>query len=350
MEEQKEQKTHRGLAEASHCYTCPEDEINLLDLWCVLVRQWKMICAITVMSGLGAAAYVFLIIPVYETQAVVKPPESKYVEALNIPGISQTSSADIFVKFVGNLKSSSLRQQFIDENPQFSALRGRVPEITEGSKNEVGLVIVSLQGNDSKLVADWVNGFMLFAERRAIGDFFDGIAIKIANQRREIESQLQIGRDFARQRRLDRIALLDEQIAIARASKIFDRKLSNPTTMDSQSVGVTLNTVQGPLYMRGVKILTAEKEELEKRKNDEPFIAGFRDKQESLAQLDAGLKQLQMARANVHAVTVDQPAIQPSIPVRPRRMRVLALSIVMGGMLGIFAAFVVNLIEQQKKR
>lgn len=120
--------------------------------------------------------------------------------------------------------------------------------------------------------------------------------------------------------------------------------------MDRQGVGVTLNTVEEPLYTRGVRELSAEKEELEKRKNYEPFIAGFRDKQERLAQLDAGLKQLQAAKAIAHAVTVDQPAIEAKRPVKPRRRLVLALSVVLGGMMGIFAAFVANYVEEQKRK
>jgi LPS O-antigen subunit length determinant protein (WzzB/FepE family) len=119
---------------------------------------------------------------------------------------------------------------------------------------------------------------------------------------------------------------------------------------ESQKFGVTVDTLQGPMYMRGVKELTAEKEELEKRKDDEPFIAGFRDKQESLAQLDAGLEQLHAARASVHAVTVDQPAIQGKSPVKPRRMRVLAVSLVLGGIIGILVAFVVNFAQLQKAK
>jgi LPS O-antigen subunit length determinant protein (WzzB/FepE family) len=197
-------------------------------------------------------------------------------------------------------------------------------------------------------VADWVNGFIVLAEKETLNNYLLGIETSIANRKKEIENQLQIGLDFANRRRKDRIALLEDQIAIARASKIYDRKLSSYTTMASQSVGVTLNTAQEPLYMRGVKELTAEKEELEKRKNDEPFIAGFRDKQESLAQLDAGLKQLQAARTMAHAVTVDQPAIEAKRPVKPSGMRVLALSIVLGVITGIFTAFWVNLVQEKK--
>jgi len=349
MEEQREQKNSQGTFQASHCYPCPEDEINLLDLWRVLRQQWKVICVITSLSVLGAFAYVLVATPGYEAQAVVKPPETKYVEALNISGISQISSADIFVKFTENLKSVSLREQFVDENPQFSSLRGNVPNIKEVPKNEVGGVIVSLLGNNAKHVADWLNGFILFAERKTVDDLLGGVEAKIANQRREIENQLQIARDFARQRRLDRIALLENQIAIARATNIFDRQPSGYSVTESQRFGEALDILQGPMYMRGVKELTAEKEALEKRKNDEPFIAGFRDKEEWLAQLDTGLKQLLAARATARAVRVDQPAIQPKLPVKPMRMRVLALGILLGGIVGVFAAFMVNLVQQQKK-
>ncbi|HAJ27841.1 MAG TPA: hypothetical protein DCG53_11475, partial [Syntrophus sp. (in: bacteria)] len=239
---------------------------------------------------------------------------------------------------------------FFAENPQFSSLQRNLLGIKEGAKKEVGSVFVSLQGYDSKLVADWVNGFILLAERKTIGDFFDGIEIKIANQKKEIENQLQIGRDFAVQRRLDKIVLLEEQIAIARAAMIFERNTSNYATVEIQRVGETLVTAQESLYMRGVKELTAEKEELEKRKNDEPFIAGFRDKQESLAILDAGLKQLKMARSIAHAVAVDQPALETKRPVKPRRILVLALGVVLGGMIGVFAVFAINLVQKQKAK
>jgi chain length determinant protein (polysaccharide antigen chain regulator) len=104
------------------------------------------------------------------------------------------------------------------------------------------------------------------------------------------------------------------------------------------------------MYMRGVKELTAEREALEKRKNDEPFIAGLRDKQELLDQLTASLQQFQAAGAIARAVSVDQPAIEDRRPVKPRRMLVLALGVVLGGCIGVFAAFAVNFVQEQKAK
>ena len=329
----------------------PEDEISLLDLWQVLVRQWKWISGLTVFAVAAAIVYLLTAPPVYEAQAIVRPPDSKYVEALSVPGISQISNADIFAQFTANLRNSFLRQQFIAENPQLSSLhrqftnktqqflRDEVPRVKAGQKNEEGLFFLSLQGYDGKLVAEWLNGYILLVETKTIEDLLSGVEAKIANQKKEIEIQLQTGAEFASQRRLDRIALLEEQIAIARAANIFERKISDHAKVADQSIGLTVTMAEDPLYMRGVKELTAEKEGLEKRKNDEPFIAGFRDKQERLAQLAAGLQRLQETRATVRAVTVEQPAVETKKPVKPRRMLVLALSLALGGMIGIFAAF-----------
>ena len=350
MEVPKEQRSHHVSSPVYPFDPGLKDEVNLIDLWCVLVRQWRVISAITILSILGAVAYVILATPVYEAQAIVSPPEEKYVKALNISGVSKVSSADIFAKFTGNLKNTSLRKQFVDENPQFSSLRWAVPNIKEGVREQAGSVLVSLQGYDSKLVADWVDGFIQLAQIKTIGDFFDEIEININDQKKQIQDQLQIGRDTSDQRRLDRIALLEEQIAIARAAKILDRQVSGySTVVEEQRFGVTFETLKGPMYMRGVKELTAEKEVLEKRKNNEPFIADFRDKQERLVQLDAVLEQCREAKANVHAVTVGQSAIQSENPVKPKRKMVLALSVVLGFMLGISTAFVVDAVERKKK-
>jgi chain length determinant protein (polysaccharide antigen chain regulator) len=362
MEDHKDQRPYQASPTGYPRDACPEEEISLFELWRILVRQWKVVGVIAALSVLGAVAYVLLATPIYEAEAIVRPPESKYVEILNIPEISTITNADIFAKFIGNLKSSSLRQQFFAENPRFSSLlqqfadkkpqflRDNLPKIREGTKTETGLVFLTLQGHDAKLVADWLNGFILLVEKKTTDDFVAGVEAKITNLKKEIENQLQVLRAIAGQRRLDRVVLLEEQIAIARAAKIFDRQLSGYATVESQGVEVAEDTLQRPMYMRGVKELTAEREALEKRKNDEPFIAGLRDKQELLDQLTASLQQFQAAGAIARAVSVDQPAIEDRRPVKPRRMLVLALGVVLGGCIGVFAAFAVNFVQEQKAK
>lgn len=54
-----------------------EDEIDLLDLFLVLKKRWKLI-ALVVLLGTGAAvAYALLATPIYRAQAVIAPPAEK---------------------------------------------------------------------------------------------------------------------------------------------------------------------------------------------------------------------------------------------------------------------------------
>ena len=339
-----------------------EDEIDLVELWRILLRQWRVICTTAVISVLGALAYVFLTPSVYHAQAVVVQPGRDLVADWQIIGISKPSSTDFFSRYVHNLKSSNYRQQFVNDHPQLSVIaqyfadktqkfqRDNMPKVSEGKKDNAGFVEVTIQGPDSKVAADWVNGFLLWIDRKTVDEFCDGFEAEITSKQKALQRQLATNLDFAVLRRQDQITQLNDQIAIAQALKIFDRQFAGNSTIASQSVGVTLNAVQEPLYMRGVKELTEQKEALARRENDEPFIGGFRDKQESLAVLDATLKQVQEARADAHAARLDQLAVEDKNPVKPKRMLVLVISVVLGVVVGILVAFVVNFAQQQKKK
>ena len=347
--------SHRG---ALPCFmyspvSSDADEISLIGIWRILTGQWKLIVGLMCLSVLCAATYLFMTPPVYEVTAVLLSPETKNVQLLNIPGISQVTEADMFADLKGTLKSRALFKQFIDKNQRLSSLGDdylpNIMDTKDKFKKEGGLAVsVSLQSPDFRLVAEALNAFILFAEKKVIEDFLAGIEVKVANQKKDIASQIKIGRDFAVQRRLDRIAMLEEQIGIASFAKITERETSGYALSEGKSLGFEFSSGDEPLYRRGVKELTLEKEFLEKRKNDEPFIDGLRDKQERLAQLDAGLQQFREAMAIVHAVQIDQQAMPPKTPVKPRLMLVLTLSLVIGAIIGVFGAFAANFVKDAK--
>jgi chain length determinant protein (polysaccharide antigen chain regulator) len=359
-----EKNTEHPAPIPPHFYYYPpmpnqDDEISLIDLWRVLVRQWKWIAAITALSVVIAAIYLWRSTPVYEVEAVLLPPEAEYAQVLNIPGISETSSAEIYSGLIRNLRSNSLRRQFFEYNHLEAAFRGNSQASTEVIFREkfnkrlslkedakAGTLSVTLQGKDPELAAQWVNEFILFAGKRTIQEVVAGVSQTILNHKQVLQGQIEIAREFAKQHRLDRLAALDEQIIIARELKIMSRDDTRWRVVDSQKL-VSVSTAAEPLYMRGVKELVAERESLVKRKDDDPFIPGLRENQERLTQLDAGLRQLQTAASDLTAAKLDSKAMSPDFPVKPKKRMVLALSLVLGGMLGIFAAFFINFLEQQ---
>lgn len=387
-------------------YFHQEDELSLAGMWQVLLRQWKVILTPAIFSVIATAGYLSIVKPQYEADVVLLPPETHHVESLNIPGINKASSGDVYTVFVRNLRSSALRRQFFDEYGLFSVLgtdpsneeesvfRNRFNNqmrVQEGTREQKDLVVVALEGEYPHHLADWLNEFVDFVATATVKEIVDGIETRVGNERDSIREHMEITRELAKQRRMDRIAtleeklsvirdgrrredrlaVLDEQIAIARELNITDRNDALARVLREQSVGLSVTTAPEPLYLRGVTELIAERETLEKREdddpflpglretiaeiealkartNDDPFIPGLRDQEEQLAQLDAGLAQLRTAASAVLPARIDRRAIAPEMPQSPKLTRILPLSLVTGLVFGVFAAFQVNAIKQQR--
>ena len=345
-----------------------DDEINLVDLWLVMVKQWKWIAAFVVVSVVASSVYLVLATPLYEAESILLGPDDRSIHAMNIPKINEIDISEekerIYHGFLNNLKSRSLRWRFFMENNLFFVLSGEDRSsaesvfrrkfqdplrIKEGARDEAGFVFVTFQGKDRELIADWVNDFIQLAAGNTIDNYIDGVRAKIMNQKEMLHEQIRIEREIARQLRLDRLAMLAEQVAIARELNIISRDDAPLRSLESSNFGVAISTFDEPLYLRGVKDLTAEKEILAKREDDDPFIEGLRDKQIELDRLESGLRKLESARADSSAFRLDQKAIPPEQPVHPKKRLVMALSLVLGCMLGVFAAFFRSFIASARR-
>jgi chain length determinant protein (polysaccharide antigen chain regulator) len=375
MEDKKESPAVIATSLPPCCYqqqgAYKDDEINLVDLWLVLVRRWQWVAAVMVVVVGVAVAYLLLATPVYEAEAVLLPPEDRHIQALNIPGINEitpetakTVTEKIYQEFIGNLRSGGLRRQFFAEHNLLAALGGNNPvseeeifrrkfqqamRVTEGTREQAGFVFVVLQGEKPELIAAWLNDFIQLAVSSTVAKHLEGIQARIVNEKETLQEQIRIDREFAKQRRMDRIAVLAEEIAIARELNIISRDDAPLRTLQGSNFGVAVSTSEEPLYLRGVKDLTAEQEALMSREADDPFIPGLRDKQTRLDRLDSGLRQLQSAGAEITPARLDQPALPPEHPVQPNKKLILALSLVLGGMLGIFSAFFAEFITRARR-
>ena len=348
-----------------------DDEINLVDLWLVMVRRWQWIAAVMALVVGAAVVYLLITTPIYEAEAVLLPPEDRHVQALNIPGINEitpetakTVKEKIYQEFVGNIRSGGLLRQFFAEHNLIAALAGETPAsaeeifrrkfqeallVTEGTRDQAGFVFVVLQGENPELIAAWLNDFIKLAASSTVDKHIEGIQTRIVNEKETLQEQIRIDREFARQRRLDRIAVLAEEIAIARELNILSREDAPLRTLQGSNFGVAVSTSEEPLYLRGAKDLTAEQEALMSREDDDPFIPGLRDKQARLDRLDSGLRMMQSARAEIAPARLDQQALPPEHPVQPNKKLILALSLVLGGMLGVFSAFFAEFIAKARR-
>jgi len=149
-------------------------------------------------------------------------------------------------------------------------------------------------------------------------------------------------RQFAEQRRMDRIAELEEAIHMASSLGLKEDPLLSQVTGKST---IAVNQMDSPLYMRGTRALQAEVTSLRTRKSDDPFIAGLRDLQEKLDILGSA----HIDPSRISAVQIDQAAEVPDQPIKPRRKMIVILGLFGGLMLGIFAAFLADFIDRARQ-
>ncbi len=207
-----------------------------------------------------------------------------------------------------------------------------------------------------------------------------GKEIKIAKlseadalKRAQLNDELAALRQQLKTRRNNRINQLNEAIRIADSLGI--NKPTTPSSLGAAEVATQgsvirteVNNQQIPLYFMGTDALEAERKALLARRSDdftEPRIAQIarelkllehnrqievlnsRENEDLFLKDLAGwreeaarLRALQFDTASLKLVSIDQQAVEPSAPIKPRKVMIVALALVLGGMLGLFVALV----------
>lgn len=175
-------------------YVSPhEDEINLLDLWKILVEQKNLISILTTITTLVALAYALLATPIYRAEALLAPVEKQkgsHLSALagqfgglaSLAGIDLGGGSGGVEVAIATLKSREFTNKFIeDENlmPKLFTekwnedskqwkevdkspsmweafkLFNSIREISQDKKT--GLVKLMIDWKDPALAANWVS-------------------------------------------------------------------------------------------------------------------------------------------------------------------------------------------------
>ena len=84
---------------------------------------------------------------------------------------------------------------------------------------------------------------------------------------------------------------------------------------------------------------------MQKRQNEDLFLTQLAKMREEAARF----KSIKLDLDNFDLVRIDQPAIMPLRPIKPKKLMILAIGVVLGGMLGVFAALVRTMITSRPK-
>ncbi len=179
-------------------------EMNVLDIFYILVKRWKAIFGI-VSSVFVVSAVVSLLLPEwYRATATVLPPKrqsrtygfSELISQLPVPSLrlgERGSPADIFV---GILKGDEVANKIIDRFNLMEAYeqeyRDKTLEILRGNievrKTDDGLIAVSVLDTSPVTAANMANAFVHFLDKKN-----QELSIRMASERKEfIERQMVI--------------------------------------------------------------------------------------------------------------------------------------------------------------
>ncbi len=338
-------------------YTDQNNEISLIDLWCVIVARKMLVLLSLLVAILLAFAYVFWVEPSYRAEAYLLPPQQKDIQALMIDfqggadlKVELYTPDLVFTAFLKNLKSKGLRREYFDinnladyylaNNPHTDADIDRIFDKkfngsmrVQSDKQNTPFTVVSFSDRDSNLAAQRLNQFINFANKRTARQLYRNANAIVQAEIKQIRDELSSKLKLAERRRFDTITVLKEAQRIADALGIKDAS-TFPKVMDKSPSGLAVNTAQVPLYMRGTSALETEISVLELRKSEEPFISGFRDLQEKLAFMEA----ISIDYASLSAVIIDDPARVPYRMEKPNKKMIAILSVVLGVMVGVFLA------------
>ena len=334
--------THPPQVPPPGYYSSAEDEISLIELWNVLAGRWRLIAATTLLATLIAIVYALTAPPLYRATAYFLPPSKKDVAPFNETGIQVQSVQDVqdvqgvtvdeaYSLFKRTLSSKSLLHRYKSEQ---RSLEG-TPSLIINSDNKIpGSLNLSIEWHDPDEAADWANGLSEMANKLVVEQLLSNLDYRLQQQITILESSSSAMRKIAQKRREDRIVVLTEAYKTAIILGLHD-------FLDTES-----GVVSTPTYYRGSKALNAEIDILRNRSSDDPFIDELRNLEEMLLKF----KSINISDMSVKTYTLDQQALPPKQPIKPKRDLIVTMGGIIGLIGGVFLAFLLNIIQNQKNR
>ena len=328
-----------------------DGDIDLVELFYGLWAQKWLIGLITLVFAVGAASYAFFSKPVYEARIAVLPPSLSDIAGFNLgrggkDELESFSVADVYSVFTRNLQGDDARRHFfrevylssLDENLRSGsqdALYGsfvKTLSVKALDKNQPDRYTVVVERHDPAQSAEWAKRYIEHVTKLSLDEVLQNIRRENEVKGAQVQQEIKSLRDFAKARREDRIIRLQEALVVADALGLV-----NAPVISGQIAEQLSAFMDGELmYMRGSKALRAEISVLKNRTSDDPFIPSLRNLEEQYAFYEG----MQLDPQKVAVARQDGVVEVPDSPIKPKKPLIVALGLVLGGMLGVFAALI----------
>lgn len=342
-----------------------DDEINLFDLVKDVQQQFHWLVGFTVLFAVLGLAYALTATPVYQVESRIKPSAAKYLTELNSPELAEIYSLKVdgaFAEAKSAVFSQEYRREYYKQQlEKFKASELYKDELTfsqnyqkfnedfkvsvsNEKKDAEDFLKVSLQLTHAELATDFVNGYISYALQRRLSDIHDEIESKRFNRIDKLKLDADLLRDTYFNSKTRRKLNLEEAQQIAKAVGQIE-----PVYSKSDILG----SFQPPLYMYGLKALEAEEKAMNSREKmagglphgEEHFIAGLPKILFDIRKLES----ISVDYDKVKLAQIDEPALQPFKPIKPKKALIVILATMAGGFIGLMMALVLAAYKRYKK-
>lgn len=403
-----------------------------IDSFALIKSIWRQKIVIFLTSVLIASAfaiYAFLVTPEYMVSSVLRPAAINELDALNRSEVYILPPSEALVRVGMALESYENRMEFFRSNQKlfegfvrpgrtlqqaFEEFNGKSIKLTLGNVdkvNELGSYL-KLELNYPKGIngVSILNGFVEYAIAKERDHISSDLTVIVDNRLKEIDGRLasvRSGYDTWKEAKIasliesdniqraklkdelqglrvqlnsvssNRIAELNEAIAIAKKLNIWMPTSPGAVGDDAHSGSVTMrteiNNQQIPLYFMGVNALDAERtallqrksndftegrialiakelkllesnreiEVLKSRVNDELFLSDVQPLRAEKTRLQSVNKDM----SNLKLVVIDKRALEPTSPISPNRPLLITAGLMLGLVIGCFIAFFRTVIQ-----
>ncbi|MCV9919504.1 Wzz/FepE/Etk N-terminal domain-containing protein [Pseudomonas sp. BT-42-2] len=338
-----------------------DDEIDLFELVEGLWKQKVLIILTTVIVTAAAVAYALLATPIYEAKVFVQPPSQNDVAQLNYgrggdSGLSMLGVKDVYEIYLRHLQSESLRREFFrsiylpslpedERKGSQDVLYGRfenVLAVSVAAKDTPSRFVVRANGPDPQQAAEWVVRYVEMAGQRGVREVIKDVKADATIKANNLEQRISAARESARKQREDQIAQLTEALRVAKSIGLEKPPIISNNLSREVSAGM-----DGALtYMRGSKAIEAEINNLRTRGSDDPFVHNLRQQEEAAA----FYRGLDIGQGVVQVFRQDGAIELPDKPIKPRRLIIVLLGSLAGGVLGVGLALILHLRSKVKAR
>ena len=301
---------------------------------------------------------------------------------IGVAGVQDVSVDEAYSLFKQRLSSKSLLNHYKSEH-----------SLEDTPTLKFNKDSFSAEWHDPDEAADWANGISEMANEMVVKHYLSNLDYRLrqqienveytisserkrAQKKREdrietIESTISSKRNLAQKQREDRIVVIGESLEIVNAQientisllQKFSQsyanhestqqeilkthlKLSNESTALQTEKVMLQNRSSDDRFIYGLDDLEDEKVTLLNRTSDDPFIPGLSQLEKELVRL----KSINISNTSINTYTLDQPALSSSYPIKSNRRRIITLGGIIGLMGGVFLAFLLNFIQNQKNR